>query len=95
MKEDINKESKFLRAKEKVKELKEFYTHCIVYICVISFLVILNLLVSPGYLWFIFPMIGWGIGVFFHGVSVFKTEFLFGKKWEEQKIKEYMDKSNF
>ncbi|PCH75654.1 MAG: histidine kinase [Flavobacteriaceae bacterium] len=92
---EASKEATFLRAKEKVKQLKEFYTHGIVYVCVITFLIILNLIVSPRYLWVVFPMIGWGIGVFFHGLSVFNVEVVFGNKWESQKIKEFMDKSNF
>jgi hypothetical protein len=26
---------------------------------------------SPQYLWFKWPLVGWGIGVFFHGTSLF------------------------
>jgi hypothetical protein len=41
---------------------------------------------APGYLWFLWPMFGWGIGVVFHAVNVFGI----GKNWEEKKIRELM-----
>jgi len=34
-------------------------------------LIVINLRNSPEYLWFIWPLVGWGISLFFHGMSVF------------------------
>ncbi|MCJ7685853.1 MAG: 2TM domain-containing protein [Desulfobacteraceae bacterium] len=34
-------------------------------------LIIINLLTSTQELWFKWPLIGWGIGVFFHALGVF------------------------
>ncbi|AZJ36187.1 2TM domain-containing protein [Tenacibaculum singaporense] len=34
----------------------------------------------------------WGVIVFLHGFNVFSKGKLFSKKWEERKIKEYMNK---
>ncbi|CAM1350034.1 2TM domain-containing protein [Tenacibaculum ascidiaceicola] len=34
----------------------------------------------------------WGVIVFLHGFNVFAKGKLFSKKWEERKIKEYMNK---
>lgn len=48
-----------------------FYFHLAVYVGVNLLLMIINLSRSPQYLWFIWPLFGWGIGVFFHGLSVF------------------------
>jgi len=53
----------------------------------ISFLIVLNLITSPGYLWFIWPMMGWGIGVAAHAAGTFGI----GKDGEERKIRELMD----
>ena len=53
---------------------------------------VINLLTSPAYLWFFWPMLGWGIGVVFHGLKVFNYMPFLGKEWEEQKIKEFMDR---
>jgi two-component system LytT family sensor kinase len=33
-------------------------------------------------------MLGWGMGIIFHGFSVFG----YGKTWEERKIKELLEK---
>jgi hypothetical protein len=55
-------------------------------------LIIINLITSPQYLWFKWPLIGWSIGVFFHGLSVF----VFSSKGlsvvKERMIKEEMKK---
>jgi len=39
---------KYEKAKKRVEEIKGFYSHLIVYICVNIVLVIINLIVSPG-----------------------------------------------
>jgi len=46
---------------------------------------------TPEYLWFIFPLIIWGIAILydFLEIFVFKNK-IFSKKWEEKKIKKYM-----
>lgn len=85
-------EERYFKAKKRVEEIKGFYGNLTAYIIVnIGFLVI-NLLTSPNQLWFYWPMIGWGIGVVIHGMKVFNYMPFLGKDWEEQKIKEFMDK---
>jgi hypothetical protein len=49
-----------------------FFSHLWAFIGVQLFLLALNLLTSPQYLWFLFPLLGWGLGLFFaarHGLS--------------------------
>ncbi|PWN68620.1 histidine kinase [Chryseobacterium phosphatilyticum] len=77
----------YRKATRRVKELKGFYGNLTSYCVIIPFLAILNVMTAPGYLWFLWPMLGWGIGVTFHAVSVFGL----GKQWEERKIKQLMD----
>jgi len=36
-------------------------------------LIVINLVTAPGHLWFRWPLMGWGIGLFFHGVGVFAS----------------------
>lgn len=48
-----------------------FYIHLSVYIAVNLLLIIVNLTTSPEYLWFRWPLMGWGIGLFFHAIGVF------------------------
>ncbi|MGH1518579.1 2TM domain-containing protein [Chryseobacterium sp. JK1] len=86
-----NKETMaYRKASRRVKELKEFYGNLTSYCLVIPFLAVLNFMTSPGYLWFLWPMLGWGIGIGFHALNVFGL----GKSWEEKKIRELMDQEN-
>ncbi|MBP1166517.1 MULTISPECIES: 2TM domain-containing protein [Chryseobacterium] len=78
----------YRKASRRVKDLKEFYGNLTSYGIVIPFLAILNLVTAPGYLWFLWPALGWGVGIAFHAISVFGI----GKSWEERKIKELMEK---
>lgn len=80
-----------LKAKKKVKKVKEFYTHLIVYICVNTFFLVINLLnPNEGY-WFLFPLFGWGIGLFSHAAGTFNFIPFLNRDWENRKIKQYMD----
>jgi len=86
--------SKYVRAVERVEKLKEFYQNLASYCIVIPFLIFINLKFSSQFHWFWFPMIGWGIGLFFHFLEVNNYNIFLGKNWEERKIKELMDKRN-
>lgn len=92
MENKYQEEERYYEAKKRVEEIKGFYGNLISYIVVNIGLMVINLLTSPKHLWFFWPMLGWGIGVFFHGMKVFNFMPFFGKDWEEQKIKEFMDK---
>jgi two-component system, LytTR family, sensor kinase len=84
------KNESYEKAQKRVKEIKSFYGNLISYCIIIPFLIIVNIITSPGDLWFIYPMLGWGIGVAAHGMGVFGV----GKKWEEKKIREILEKQN-
>jgi hypothetical protein len=92
MKTNYTEEQKYIRAKKKVENIKGFYANILSYIIVIPFLAIINLKFSPEFHWFWFPAAGWGIGLIFHAFGVYGYDFIFGKDWEDRKIKEYMDK---
>ena len=92
MENNYQEEERYFKARKRVEEIKGFYGNLIAYIVVNIGLMVINLLTSPGYLWFFWPMLGWGIGVLFHGMKVFNYMPFFGKDWEEKKIKEFMDK---
>jgi len=67
-----------------------FYIHLAVYIGVNILLVIINVSTSPKFLWFKWPLIGWGIGVFFHAMGVFV--FSGGSALKERMIEKEMKK---
>ncbi len=81
------------KAKERVAELKAFYVHLMTYIVGCIFFIVVNYMYTPNSNWAIFPILGWGIGILSHGLRTFDIP-LFGKAWEERKIKEYMDKNS-
>ena len=59
--------SKYDIASRRIKKRNEFRAHLVSYLVIIGFLFVLNILTSPGYLWAIWPALGWGIGLAFHG----------------------------
>ena len=91
METNYNEEERYYQAKKRVQEIKGFYGNLASYIVVNIFLMILNLATSPQYLWFFWPLLGWGIGVLFHGLGVFKVSPFFGKDWEERKMKQFIE----
>lgn len=89
---NLDKESKYIRAKERVEELKKFYANLWSYILVISALAVINYLTNDfRYMWFLWAAFGWGIGILFHAIGTFNMNPFFGKRWEERKIKEFMN----
>lgn len=74
------------KALEYVRDVKGFYSHAITFAIVITALFILNLVMTPSYLWVIWVILGWGIGIVSHGVSVFEVFSFFGADWEKRQI---------
>ena len=89
-----NEELRYIRAKEKVEKMKGFYANIISYVFVNTFLVILNYNTGWEHKWFIYPMIGWGIGVVFHYFEAFGHYPFLSSDWEERKINEIMNNEN-
>lgn len=84
---NYKEESAYFRAKKRVDAIRGFYGSLLSYCVVIPVLVFINLKFSSKFQWFWFPMLGWGMGLIFHGFGVFGL----GSNWEERKIKEIMD----
>lgn len=96
------KEDNYLKAKKKVETIKGFYRHLAVYVIVNCFITVF-IIIRKGEsfidaIWDLqtfFTWVPWGIGVLIHGLVVFEVfKFLLGKKWEERKIKELMEKES-
>ncbi|MGB5236264.1 MAG: 2TM domain-containing protein [Flavobacteriaceae bacterium] len=88
------KDKRYQKAKEKVEAIKGFYGNLLAYCIVIPFLAWLNLR-TTGFPWVVFPMLGWGLGVVLHGMEVYGYNPLWGKRWEERKLKELMEQEDF
>ena len=87
-------DKRYQKAKEKVEKIKGFYGNLLAYCIVIPFLIILNYN-TTSFPWAIFPALGWGFGLTAHGMEAFGYNPLFGKGWEERKMREYMEDDSF
>ncbi|QNJ98457.1 2TM domain-containing protein [Constantimarinum furrinae] len=91
--ESHEKENKYIRAKERVREIRKFYTNLMFYIVFITALAGLNYYTNElRYPWFLWAALGWGIGLIFQAFKAFHWLPFMGKDWEDKKIKELMEK---
>ncbi len=97
MEPDYHEKELYKMAQKRIKEIKGFYIHLIVYVCVNIFIFVINSnLLNNGTINIEFGNLSlpffWGIGVAAHAASVFGPNFFLGKDWEEKKIKEILEK---
>lgn len=59
------------RIRRRVHQKAELYRHLVVFLVVGAILAGLDLLTSPGTLWFFWPMGFWGIGLVLHFADVY------------------------
>jgi uncharacterized membrane protein len=85
-----NADDQYEQAQRRVRRLRGFYIHLLVYVVVNLGLLGLNL-VTGRPLWFFWATGGWGIGLLAHALSVAGWRFL-GREWEERKIRELLDR---
>jgi len=65
-----------------------FRSHVFAYAIVNAGLAAINLVTSPNYLWFVWPLIGWGIGLAAHAAAVY----LDGEHIRDRMIEEEYEK---
>lgn len=94
METDTETDKKYLEAKRRVKKMKGFYIHALVFVLVNLFIIAQNVRQGEPLdsLNNYYTAIFWGIGLLAHGVSVFVPGVIFGREWEERKIRELMDR---
>ena len=73
-----------------VRKIRGFYGHLAKYVIVISGLVIFNFIKSPNHIWVIWPALGWGLGLMFHGMRVFGTMPFMNADWEKRQVEKYL-----
>ncbi|MFT5752842.1 MAG: hypothetical protein ACI9FW_001289 [Flavobacterium sp.] len=89
-------DAKYYEALKRVKRIKGFYTHALVYLVINLMFVVINYQnLGEGESYFqwhnFITAFFWGIGLFAHGLSVFLPGMILGNNWEERKIKQYME----
>ncbi|MCW5750060.1 MAG: 2TM domain-containing protein [Alphaproteobacteria bacterium] len=73
-------------ALRRVRAMKIFYMHLIVYVAVNLLLFLIDMMTTGGP-WFFWPLVGWGFGLALQGVFTFGPLF-FDPAWEERKVGE-------
>jgi len=92
---NTEKQNRYLRAKERVAEIKKFYTGLVGYVIVISMLGAVNYYTNEWrYMWFLWAAFGWGIGLVFQAAKAYQWSPFMGKNWEERKLKEFMEEED-
>lgn len=86
----MENQENYSKARKRVEEKIGFYIHLAVYAGVNLLLIIINLTTSTQVLWFKWPLMGWGIGLFFHALKVFA--FTEGSSIKERMIEKEMRK---
>lgn len=99
---DYSEEKKYLRAKKRIDELKKFYKHVVIYLIVNTFISSRKIMrnfnngeslyeavfdYSTFTVWFF-----WGIAIVIQAFNLFGLNSLFGNNWEEEKVRELMNK---
>lgn len=94
-----NTKEDYLKAKKKVYHIKIFYIHLVGYLILVA-LLLYNLYIMEGphkdfFFWFdIIILVSWTAFIIIHGWHVYKGRIVFKKKWEDRKMREYLDKEN-
>jgi len=73
-----------------VRNIKAFYLHLAQYGVVITALVAMNIFLTPGYPWALWPALGWGLGVAMHGLKVFGLMPFFDGDWERRQVEKVL-----
>ena len=96
--ENFNPDARYELAYKRVKRIKGFYVHTLVYVLVNAYIIVSSYSKNDMGADFFFrwetfsTAFFWGIGLMAHGLSVFGRNLFFSADWEERKIKEFMEK---
>lgn len=93
MENQLEENAEYIAAKKRVKEVKNFYVHLLVFLLGNAMIIFFkikgdNHIKISQFL----TIILWGSVLLYHGIKVFLPELLFGKRWKERKIRELMEK---
>ena len=83
------KEDRYTIARKRAKAKIDFFRHLVTYIIVIAFLAVVNNMTWGGYQWWLWPALGWGIGIVSHFFQVYAFK---GSHFEERMIERELDR---
>ncbi len=87
------------RARKRVRELRDFFGHLLIYVFVNTILVIVDIADGSaggdtfiGLNWAYWPIIGWGLFVMVHALQVFVLGGRAADRYEQRKVDEYLER---
>jgi hypothetical protein len=86
----VDDPERYRRARRKVRAMRGFYIHAIVFVLVNIGLVLVNVLTTPAFLWSPLALFGWATGLAAHGLAVFGG--FLGRDWEERQIQRLLER---
>ena len=78
------------RARRRLAAERGFYVHLATYVIVIGCLFLINAMTGSRW-WFVWPALGWGIGILVHALATFGLVGFMGREWERRRLKELIE----
>ena len=78
--------------KELAHKRVEFRTHLVVYFVINAALWVIWFVTGQGYIWPVWPLVGWGIGLLFHYLFDYRASKLFSEQQEFENLKKRFEK---
>lgn len=77
------------KIRHQLRSERAFLIHAAFFVVANALLLVINLMTTPQKTWAIWPLLGWGLGLLFHGLRVFsrRSRFL-GEDWERRRVEE-------
>ena len=79
-------------AKRRVQARMGFFVHAVMYVVMNAGIIAIWYATGATYPWFMWPLLGWGLGVALHAWAVYGSTPQFILNWQLRKIKELKDK---
>lgn len=86
----LSEEEVYKIARKRVEEKKGFYSHLTAYVIVNILIFIIWWFTSSSFPWFLFPLVGWGIGIVFHFLDAMK--FHNQSAWEQREVEKEVER---
>ena len=86
----MDSEHKYKIARKRVEARIGFIIHAAIFVLVNALLVTINLTTAPQEFWFLYPLIGWGLGLLLHAVLAF-SDFSAGD-WKKRMIEKELER---
>ena len=84
----LKDENRMEEARKRAKAKAEFIRHLMSYLVIMAFLALINNVTGSRYQWWLWPALGWGIGIVSHFLKTYVT----GGRLEEKLVDQELEK---